>query len=64
MRFLGYAVLLVNFRGSIGSGKASVDFLPGKVGTADVEDCIQAVDVALKEFPWINPEQVHDQFFY
>ncbi|XP_060528020.1 acylamino-acid-releasing enzyme-like [Cylas formicarius] len=51
-----YAILLVNYRGSLGSGEDSVQFLPGKVGVADVDDCIQATDAALKMFPWLNPE--------
>ncbi|XP_030750320.1 acylamino-acid-releasing enzyme-like [Sitophilus oryzae] len=55
---LGYAVLLINYRGSIGAGNDSIYYLAGKVGTADVQDCILAVDTALKEFPWINPEQL------
>lgn len=54
----GYAILLINYRGSIGCGDDSVNYLLGKVGTADVQDCILAVDTALKEFPWINPEQL------
>ncbi|CAG9830078.1 unnamed protein product [Diabrotica balteata] len=54
----GFAVLLINFRGSLGSGQKSVDFLPGKVGTADVKDCIQATDEALARYPWLNPKQL------
>jgi acylaminoacyl-peptidase len=34
----GYAVLLVNFRGSIGYGEANVKSLPGKCGDQDVKD--------------------------
>ncbi|GJQ85226.1 hypothetical protein Trydic_g13066 [Trypoxylus dichotomus] len=51
---LGYAVLLINFRGSIGAGQASVDFLPGRVGTSDVSDCVLAVETALSKYPWLN----------
>ncbi|XP_023024331.2 acylamino-acid-releasing enzyme [Leptinotarsa decemlineata] len=51
----GYAVLLINYRGSLGAGQKSVDFLPGKIGTADVQDCIIATDVALSKFSWLNP---------
>ncbi|KAK9512175.1 hypothetical protein O3M35_000652 [Rhynocoris fuscipes] len=39
---LGFAILLVNYRGSIGAGQSSVDWLPGKVGSSDVEDVHQA----------------------
>ncbi|XP_066149420.1 acylamino-acid-releasing enzyme-like isoform X2 [Euwallacea fornicatus] len=55
---LGYAILLVNYRGSIGSGNESVKYLEGKVGTADVRDCIQAVDSVLEGRPWLNPDQL------
>ncbi|KAG5879728.1 hypothetical protein JTB14_023042 [Gonioctena quinquepunctata] len=51
----GYAVLLVNFRGSLGSGQKGVEFLLGKIGTTDVQDCITATNVALSEFSWLNP---------
>ena len=35
---LGFSVLLVNYRGSAGFGQDSIDCLPGKVGTNDVND--------------------------
>ncbi|KAH1012228.1 hypothetical protein HUJ05_011421 [Dendroctonus ponderosae] len=55
---LGYAIVLVNYRGSIGSGNDSVEFLLGKIGTTDVRDCIQSVEVALKEYPWLNENKL------
>ncbi|XP_076266303.1 acylamino-acid-releasing enzyme-like isoform X2 [Rhynchophorus ferrugineus] len=55
---LGYAIVLINYRGSIGSGDDSVNYLLGKVGTSDVKDCIQAVDTVLEEFAWLNPDQL------
>lgn len=39
----------------MGSGQKSIEFLPGKIGTADVADCIQATDTIIEKFPWINP---------
>lgn len=54
---LGYGVLLVNFRGSIGLGEDSVHFLPGRVGDADVKDVHQAKNFALKEFSCLNPKK-------
>ena len=45
---LGYAVLFVNFRGSIGAGQDSVDSLLGHVGDTDVKDCRQALDECLE----------------
>jgi len=38
----GYAVLMVNYRGSVGFGQHSVDSLPGNIGRQDVHD-VQAV---------------------
>ena len=38
---MGLAVLFVNYRGSTGAGKDSVDSLPGHVGDLDVKDCHQ-----------------------
>ncbi|XP_072026016.1 acylamino-acid-releasing enzyme-like isoform X1 [Amphiura filiformis] len=35
---MGYAILIVNFRGSLGFGQAGVLSLPGKVGSQDVKD--------------------------
>ena len=35
---LGFAVLMVNYRGSMGFGQESIYSLPGKVGTQDVQD--------------------------
>lgn len=58
MNVLGYAILLVNYRGSLGSGNKSVEFLPGKVGITDVADCIQATDTALSTFNWLNPNSI------
>lgn len=51
-------MLLVNYRGSLGSGQQSIEFLPGNVGVADVKDCITATDTALSTFKWLNPDAV------
>ncbi|XP_066287743.1 acylamino-acid-releasing enzyme-like [Branchiostoma lanceolatum] len=40
---LGFAVLLVNYRGSLGFGQDFVESLPGKVGSQDVSDVHHAV---------------------
>lgn len=40
---LGFTVLLVNYRGSIGFGQASIDALLGHVGTMDIQDVQEAV---------------------
>lgn len=54
----GYSILLVNYRGSIGFGEDSVHYLLGKVGTADVHDCILAVDTVVQEIPHIDKNQL------
>nr|CAH7731579.1 unnamed protein product [Callosobruchus chinensis] len=53
---LGYAILFINYRGSLGYGQKCVEFLPGKIGDTDVKDCILATDTALKKFSWLNPD--------
>jgi acylaminoacyl-peptidase len=40
----GYAILLVNYRGSAGFGQASVEALPSKCGDMDVKDVIAATE--------------------
>jgi len=40
------AVLLVNYRGSLGFGSQELRSLPGKVGEQDVQDCVAALRVA------------------
>ncbi len=47
---LGFAVLYVNYRGSIGYGQASLEKLPGKVGTQDVHEVVQATRWALNRW--------------
>ncbi|XP_028307771.1 acylamino-acid-releasing enzyme [Gouania willdenowi] len=45
---MGFAVLLVNYRGSIGYGEDSIYSLLGNVGTQDVKDVQFAVESVLK----------------
>ncbi|CAG9093044.1 unnamed protein product [Plutella xylostella] len=47
---LGFASLSINYRGSTGTGQASVDFLLSRVGSADVTDCKYATDQTVKKF--------------
>lgn len=55
---LGFGMVMVNYRGSIGSGQASVDFLLGRVGETDVADCQQAAEEVLRIFPeQLSPEK-------
>ncbi|NXV94417.1 ACPH enzyme, partial [Calonectris borealis] len=46
---MGFAVLLVNYRGSLGFGQDSVASLPGNVGTQDVRDVQLCVERVLQE---------------
>ncbi len=45
---LGFGVLFVNFRGSLGAGQDSVESLLGFVGNNDVKDCFQALEECLQ----------------
>lgn len=53
----GYAVLHVNYRGSIGFGQAALDTLPGHVGLLDVKDVIHAT-VTMIDSGWVDPDRV------
>ncbi|KAB1263866.1 Acylamino-acid-releasing enzyme [Camelus dromedarius] len=46
---MGFAVLLVNYRGSTGFGQDSIFSLPGNVGHQDVKDVQFAVEQVLRE---------------
>ncbi|XP_073266827.1 acylamino-acid-releasing enzyme-like isoform X2 [Populus alba] len=41
---LGYSLLIVNYRGSLGFGEEALQSIPGKVGSQDVNDVITAID--------------------
>ncbi|XP_027363094.1 acylamino-acid-releasing enzyme-like isoform X2 [Abrus precatorius] len=41
---LGYSLLIVNYRGSLGFGEEALQSLPGKVGSQDVNDVLVAID--------------------
>ncbi|XP_011870317.1 PREDICTED: acylamino-acid-releasing enzyme-like isoform X2 [Vollenhovia emeryi] len=54
----GFAIVQVNYRGSTGMGSATVEYLQGKVGDADVKDCITATQEALKKYPWLDSKRI------
>ncbi|XP_075178195.1 LOW QUALITY PROTEIN: acylamino-acid-releasing enzyme [Anomaloglossus baeobatrachus] len=54
---MGFAVLLVNYRGSLGFGQHSVMSLLGKVGDQDVKDMQTAVMQVLQSEP-VHPNKV------
>ncbi|KAJ4967724.1 hypothetical protein NE237_014425 [Protea cynaroides] len=41
---IGYSMLMVNYRGSLGFGEEALQSLPGKVGSQDVNDVLTAID--------------------
>lgn len=43
----GYNVVLLNYRGSTGFGEASIQSLPGNIGTNDVADCVASLQAAV-----------------
>ncbi|GKY94258.1 hypothetical protein MPSEU_000391600 [Mayamaea pseudoterrestris] len=53
----GYALLLVNYRGSVGFGQASVEALPSRCGDMDLKDIIAATD-QLKESGIVDTERI------
>lgn len=50
MARVGYAVLLLNYRGSVGFNKEVLDALPGHIGTVDVQDCQSTVEHFIEKF--------------
>ncbi|KAJ6667726.1 hypothetical protein lerEdw1_016047 [Lerista edwardsae] len=54
---LGFAVLMVNYRGSLGFGQASIDSLISRVGVQDVKDTQLAVELALQMEP-LDPNRM------
>uniref|UniRef100_A0A0N5B8K3 acylaminoacyl-peptidase n=1 Tax=Strongyloides papillosus TaxID=174720 RepID=A0A0N5B8K3_STREA len=54
----GYAVLLVNYHGSLGYGKSFVEALPGKCGTLEVDEIHHAKNEILNLYPNINKNNV------
>ncbi|XP_032676975.1 acylamino-acid-releasing enzyme-like isoform X2 [Odontomachus brunneus] len=54
----GFALVLVNYRGSTGMGAATVKFLEGRVGDVDVKDCITAAEESLKKYPWLDSKRI------
>jgi acylaminoacyl-peptidase len=53
----GYALLMVNYRGSTGFGQASVEALPSNIGDLDVKDVVAAT-LKLKESGLVDPDRI------
>ena len=55
----GYCLLIVNFRGSIGYGRDSMNSLLGTIGVNDVADCGNLTQLALDKFATVlDPKRV------
>ncbi|KAL5712432.1 acylaminoacyl-peptidase [Ranunculus cassubicifolius] len=54
---LGYSLLIVNYRGSLGFGEEALQSLPGKVGSQDVNDVLAALDHVI-EMGLADPSKV------
>lgn len=49
-------MVLLNYRGSTGFGEASIQSLPGRIGTNDVADCLAGLQAAVDAGkPWGAP---------
>ncbi|XP_077080050.1 acylamino-acid-releasing enzyme isoform X3 [Siphateles boraxobius] len=55
---LGFAVLMVNYRGSTGFGQDGIESLLGNVGSQDVKDVQRAVLCALHNENTLDPDRV------
>ncbi|GBP39847.1 Acylamino-acid-releasing enzyme [Eumeta japonica] len=47
----GFAIVQVNYRGSIGSGEAAVNFLLGRIGDTDIKDCYLTTQKCIEQYP-------------
>lgn len=54
----GYAVVMVDFHGSVGYGQAFTDSIRGDWGGKPLEDLKKGLAAALKRYPWMDPKRV------
>ncbi|KAL8265639.1 hypothetical protein R6Q59_002983 [Mikania micrantha] len=54
---IGYSLLIVNYRGSLGFGEEALQSLLGKIGSQDVNDVLTAVDYAV-DMGLANPSKI------
>ena len=55
---LGYGILFVNYRGSLGFGEDNIKSLLGNVGDHDVKDCHMATLHVLEQLPHLDRSKV------
>ena len=59
----GHAVLMVNYRGSTGFGDVALNTLPGRCGSLDISDTVDATRAALAlPTPWETPARQGEWF--
>jgi dipeptidyl aminopeptidase/acylaminoacyl peptidase len=54
----GYAVVMVDFHGSVGYGQAFTDSISGDWGGKPLEDLKKGLAAALERYPWMDGERV------
>jgi dipeptidyl aminopeptidase/acylaminoacyl peptidase len=55
---LGWAALMVNYRGSTGYGQKLTDLIFGDQNGGEAKDVLAGVDAALAKIPWIDRERM------
>ena len=54
----GYAVVMIDFHGSVGYGQAFTDSIRGDWGGKPLEDLQKGLKAALERYPWIDGDRV------
>lgn len=54
----GYAVLMVNYRGSTGYGQEFANAIARDQNGGEAMDVLRGVDAAIERYPWIDPERL------
>jgi dipeptidyl aminopeptidase/acylaminoacyl peptidase len=54
----GWAVLMVNYRGSTGYGQGFADAIFNDQDGGEAQDVLAGVDAALTKYPWLDPDRL------